>query len=57
MTITVGIQHLTTGFADTVYYGKTMAAAAITALPAIAFFLIFQRQIISGIQVSSGIKQ
>ena len=56
MPVTVGIKHLYASMWNQTLYGLTMASAAITAFPPIIFFWIFQRQIISGIQVSSGIK-
>ena len=38
------------------FYGRNMAAAVFTALPIIIFFFVFQRRIISGIAINSGIK-
>lgn len=55
MTITIGLRNLTATVQRT-EYGQTMAAAWAAGLPIILFFLIFQKRIISGIQVSSGIK-
>ena len=55
MTITIGLNNLTA----TTYqanYGQTMAAAWTAGLPIVIFFFIFQKRIISGIQISSGIK-
>lgn len=55
MTITIGLNNLTA----TTYeanYGQTMAAAWTAGLPIVVFFFIFQKRIISGIQISSGIK-
>ena len=55
MTITIGLNNLTA----TTYeanYGQTMAAAWTAGLPIVFFFFIFQKRIISGIQISSGIK-
>jgi multiple sugar transport system permease protein len=56
MTLTVGLNNLSTSVSGVINYGWETASAAAAALPAILFFLVFQRQIISGIQVSSGLK-
>ena len=55
MTITIGLTNLT-ATTYTNEYGKTMAAAWTAGLPIVFFFFIFQKRIISGIQISSGIK-
>lgn len=55
MTITVGLRNLT-ATVDRIQFAQTMAAAWAAGLPIVVFFLIFQQRIISGIQVSSGIK-
>lgn len=55
MTITIGLNNLTATTYQQVY-GKTMAAAWTAGLPIVIFFFIFQKRIISGIQISSGIK-
>jgi multiple sugar transport system permease protein len=55
MTITVGLQNLT-ATVDRIEFGQTMAAAWAAGLPIVFFFLAFQQRIISGIQISSGIK-
>lgn len=54
MTITIGLRNLT-ATVDRIEFGQTMAAAWAAGLPIVFFFLIFQRRIISGIQLSSGI--
>ncbi len=55
MTITIGLRNLT-ATVDRIEFGQTMAAAWAAGLPIVIFFLIFQQRIISGIQISSGIK-
>ena len=55
MTITIGLTNLT-ATTYTANYGETMAAAWTAGLPIVFFFFIFQKRIISGIQISSGIK-
>jgi multiple sugar transport system permease protein len=57
MTVSVGLRKIRTtiGGHEALQYGKLMAAAWIAALPIVAFFLVFQRKIISGIHLSSGI--
>ena len=55
MTITIGLTNLT-ATVDRVNFGQTMAAAWAAGMPIVLFFLIFQKRIISGIQISSGIK-
>jgi len=55
MTITIGLRNLT-ATVDRIEFGQTMAAAWAAGLPIVIFFLIFQRRIISGIQLSSGIR-
>jgi len=55
MTITIGLTNLT-ATTYTANYGQTMAAAWTAGLPIVIFFFIFQKRIISGIQISSGIK-
>jgi len=54
MTITIGLRNLT-ATVDRIEFGQTMAAAWAAGLPIVFFFLVFQRRIISGIQLSSGI--
>ena len=55
MTITIGLTNLT-ATVDRIEFGTTMAAAWAAGLPIVIFFFIFQKRIISGIQLSSGIK-
>jgi len=55
MTITIGLTNLT-ATADRIEFGRTMAAAWAAGLPILIFFFLFQKRIISGIQISSGIK-
>ncbi len=55
MTITIGLTNLT-ATTYTANFGQTMAAAWTAGLPIVIFFFIFQKRIISGIQISSGIK-
>jgi multiple sugar transport system permease protein len=55
-TLTVGLAKISSssGFLD--LYGRNMAAAWLAALPIVIFFFVFQRRIMSGISVYSGIK-
>ena len=55
MTITIGLTNLT-ATTYTANFGETMAAAWTAGLPILLFFFVFQKRIISGIQISSGIK-
>ncbi len=55
-TIVIGLRKLNQAWADVNFYGRDMAAAVFTALPIIIFFFVFQRRIISGIAINSGIK-
>lgn len=55
MTITIGLTNLT-ATTYTANFGQTMAAAWTAGLPIVIFFFVFQKRIISGIQISSGIK-
>lgn len=58
LTITIGLRKLqaTIGGHEAPQYGNRMAAAWIGGLPILIFFLIFQKRVISGIQLTSGIK-
>ena len=56
MTLPIGLAKVTQAWGFVNFYGRNMAAAALSALPIIIFVLIFQRKIISGIAVNSGIK-
>lgn len=55
-TITIGLKLISSqwGYQDS--YGRVMAAAWIGAMPIVLFFFVFQRSILSGISISSGIK-
>ena len=55
-TITIGLKLISQqwGYQDS--YGRVMAAAWIGAMPIVLFFFIFQRSILSGISIGSGIK-
>ena len=55
-TIVIGLRKLNQAWGDVNFYGRDMAAAVFTALPIIMFFFVFQRRIISGIAINSGIK-
>ena len=55
-TIVIGLRKLNQAWGDVNFYGRDMAAAVFTALPIIIFFFVFQRRIISGIAINSGIK-
>ena len=55
-TIVIGLRKITQAWGDVNFYGRDMAAAVFTALPIIIFFFVFQRRIISGIAINSGIK-
>lgn len=55
--VTIGLKLVASqwGYADS--YGRVMAAAWIGAMPIVIFFFAFQRRILSGISIGSGIKQ
>ncbi|MBZ0304312.1 MAG: carbohydrate ABC transporter permease [Anaerolineae bacterium] len=55
-TITIGLKLVASqwGYSDS--YGKVMAAAWVGAMPIVLFFFAFQRRILSGISMGSGIK-
>ena len=55
-TITIGLKLISQqwGYADS--YGRVMAAAWVGAMPIVLFFFVFQRHILSGISIGSGIK-
>ena len=55
-TIVIGLRKLNQAWGDVNFYGRDMAAAVFTAMPIIIFFFVFQRRIISGIAINSGIK-
>lgn len=55
-TIVIGLRKLNQAWGDVNFYGRDMAAAVFTALPIVIFFFVFQRRIISGIAINSGIK-
>ncbi len=56
MTLTIGLRNVSASWGFQQFYGRIMAAAWVGALPVLVFFLIFQRRIIAGIQMTSGIK-
>lgn len=56
MTITVGLRNLSASWGFVNYFGRIMAASWVAAVPIVIFFLIFQRKIVAGIQLTSGIK-
>lgn len=55
-TITIGLKLISSqwGYSDS--YGKVLAAAWVGAMPIVLFFFAFQRRILSGISMGSGIK-
>ena len=55
-TIVIGLRKISQAWGFVEFYGRNMAAAVFTALPIIVFFFVFQRRIISGIAINSGIK-
>ena len=55
-TIVIGLRKISQAWGFVDFYGRNMAAAIFTALPIIIFFFVFQRRIISGIAINSGIK-
>ncbi len=55
-TIVIGLRKISQAWGFVEFYGRNMAAAVFTALPIIIFFFLFQRRIISGIAINSGIK-
>lgn len=55
-TIVIGLRKVSQAWGFVEFYGRNMAAAVFTALPIIIFFFVFQRRIISGIAINSGIK-
>ena len=55
-TIVIGLRKLNQAWGDVNFYGRDMAAAVFTAMPIVIFFFVFQRRIISGIAINSGIK-
>ncbi|MCY4019093.1 MAG: carbohydrate ABC transporter permease [Chloroflexi bacterium] len=55
-TIVIGLRKISQAWGFVDFYGRNMAAAVFTAMPIIIFFFIFQRRIISGIAINSGIK-
>jgi multiple sugar transport system permease protein len=55
-TIVIGLRKISQAWGFVDFYGRNMAAAVFTALPIIIFFFVFQRRIISGIAINSGIK-
>ena len=55
-TIVIGLEKVSSGWGFVDFYGRNMAAAIFAALPITIFFFAFQRRIISGIAINSGIK-
>lgn len=55
-TIVIGLRKISQAWGFVDFYGRNMAAAIFTALPIVIFFFVFQRRIISGIAINSGIK-
>jgi multiple sugar transport system permease protein len=55
-TITIGLQLISQQWGYTDSYGRVMAAAWVAAMPIVLFFFAFQRRILSGISIGSGIK-
>jgi multiple sugar transport system permease protein len=55
-TVTIGLNLISQqwGYADS--YGRVLAAAWVGAMPIVLFFFAFQRRILSGISIGSGIK-
>ncbi len=56
MTLPIGLAKVSQAWGFVNFYGRNMAAAALSAVPIVIFVFAFQRKIISGISVSSGIK-
>ena len=56
MTLPIGLAKVSQSWGFVDFYGRNMAAAALSALPVVLFVFIFQRKIISGIAINSGIK-
>jgi len=55
-TLVIGLRKVSQSWGFVDFYGRNMAAAIFTALPIVIFFFAFQRRIISGIAINSGIK-
>ena len=55
-TLVIGLRKVSQSWGFVNFYGRNMAAAIFTAMPIIIFFFVFQRRIISGIAINSGIK-
>ncbi|MEM7030378.1 MAG: carbohydrate ABC transporter permease [Chloroflexota bacterium] len=56
MTLPIGLAKVSQSWGFVNFYGRNMAAAALSALPIVLFVFAFQRKIISGISINSGIK-
>lgn len=56
MTLPIGLAKVSQAWGFVNFYGRNMAAAALSALPIVLFVFAFQRKIISGIAINSGIK-
>ncbi len=55
-TITIGLKLISQQWGYDDSYGRVMAAAWVGAMPIVLFFFAFQRRILSGISIGSGIK-
>ena len=55
-TLPIGLAKVSQAWGFVELYGRNMAAAALSAAPIVIFVFAFQRKIISGIAVNSGIK-
>ncbi len=55
-TVTIGLKLVSSQWGYAESYGAVMAAAWVGAMPIVLFFFAFQRRILSGISLSSGIK-
>lgn len=55
-TLVIGLRKVSQSWGFVDFYGRNMAAAIFTAMPIVIFFFAFQRRIISGIAINSGIK-
>lgn len=55
-TITIGLNLISQSWGYRDSYGAVMAAAWVGAIPIVLFFFVFQRRILSGIAIGSGVK-
>jgi multiple sugar transport system permease protein len=56
MTVTVGLNHITTSWGFVEFFGRIMAAAWAGVVPILIFYFIFQQKIVKGIQFNTGIQ-